>query len=278
METLHKNQTPTHRRRLSSPPESISDPMAYPSQGWEKERTSLDGFEVHHSAPNTGSSFREIREILIHNGDTFASKSAFLDSLLVFAGLFSAVLAAFLIEVHKGLQEDLLTQILQQISDKPDPSLPTNITISVGALWWTSITVALSSALFVIVAKGMGSRVIDRSEARALAEAGNVQEFNTLLARPAGQPLNLTKADLSFVRVFELLVRASTVSLALSLLLFYPGLVLLVYTANKGIGLAIASIATFTTVTAIPCLVYYSRLWAGSVIVRVAESNYDCEV
>ncbi|KAH6909313.1 hypothetical protein BKA70DRAFT_1426445 [Coprinopsis sp. MPI-PUGE-AT-0042] len=272
METVHESQTPSHRRRLSSPPESISGRTAH--RDWEKDQTALDGFEVHHR-PSTDSSFGEIREILIHNGDVFASKSAFLDSLLVFAGLFSAVLAAFLIEVYKGLQEDLLTQILQQISDRPDPSLPTNITICISALWWTSLTVALSASLFVIVAKGMGSRVIDRSEARALAEARSVKEFNALLARPSGQPLNLTKADLSFVRVFELLVRASTFSLALSLLLFYPGLVLLVYTANKGIGLGIASIATLTTVTAIPCLVYYSRIWAGSDIVRVAESNHD---
>lgn len=252
---------------------SISSRTAH--REWEKDHTAasiIDEFDLPHTH-SSDNTFCDIREILIRNGDTFASKSAFLDSLLVFAGLFSAVLAAFLIEVHKGLQEDLLTQILRQISTKADPSLPDSITICVSALWWTSITVSLSAALFVIVAKGMGSRVIDRSEARALAEACNVQEFNTLLARPAGQPLHLTRADLSFVRIFEVLVRTSTVLLTISLLLFYPGLIVLVYSANRGIALGIASIATVTTITAIPCLVYFSRIWAGSDIVRVAESN-----
>ena len=159
-------------------------------------------------------------------------------------------------------------------SDSID-DIPTRTSITICSFWWASITISVSAALFIIVAKGMGSRAIDRSEGRALAEARDVKEFNILLARPAGQALELSKADLSFAQVFELLARTSTAAITLSLILFYLGMVVLVYSANRGIGLGIASIAGLSTILALPCLVYYSRLWAGSQAVRVVESNYS---
>lgn len=66
---------------LLSSPESISGRTAHRDR--EKDQTLVGEFETHHS-PEDETAFREIREILIHNGDTFASKAAFLDSLLVF--------------------------------------------------------------------------------------------------------------------------------------------------------------------------------------------------
>ena len=177
-----------------------------------------------------------------------------------------------------SLQEEVFVKALRRPKNGPQATgdldnIPTSTSITICTFWWASITISVSAALFIIVAKGMGSRAIDRSEGRALAEARNVQEFNVLLARPAGQPLKLSKADLSFAQVFELLVRTSTAAITLSLVLFYLGMVVLVYNANKGIGLGIASIAALTTITALPCLVYYSRLWAGSQTVRVVESS-----
>jgi ABC-type uncharacterized transport system permease subunit len=174
-----------------------------------------------------------------------------------------------------NLQESVYHRILRknQPEATSDLELPNSTSITISTLWWATITISVSASLFVIVAKGMGSRVIDRSEARALGEARSVREFNVLLARPPGEPLRLSRADLSFAKVFELLVRTSTATITLALVLFYLGLVVLVYSANKGIGLGVASIAAVTTLIAVPCLVYYSRLWAGSQYVRVVESS-----
>ncbi|KAJ7191404.1 hypothetical protein GGX14DRAFT_381186, partial [Mycena pura] len=90
-----------------------------------------------------------------------------LDSLLIFAGLFSAILSAFLIEIRKGLQEDLqnvtntlLTALVQKQnvdnSQLPStsmfvPSLPTRW---INGLWFTSLIFSLVSALGASVAKG----------------------------------------------------------------------------------------------------------------------------
>ncbi|KAI0707193.1 hypothetical protein C8Q76DRAFT_628841, partial [Earliella scabrosa] len=97
------------------------------------------------------------------------------DTLLVFAGLFSAVVTAFNIEAYKLLQEDdsqLSVQLLQQISQQlalganattgagtlPSNSnrpayQPTPSSIRINALWFSSLVCALFSALIGITIK-----------------------------------------------------------------------------------------------------------------------------
>ncbi|KAJ7921845.1 hypothetical protein B0H13DRAFT_1604198, partial [Mycena leptocephala] len=91
-----------------------------------------------------------------------------LDPLLIFAGLFSAILSAFLIEIRKGLKEDLqsitndLLVILiqtQHTSTAPEMPLsndfvPTLSSRWVNGLWFTSLMFSLVSALGASVAKG----------------------------------------------------------------------------------------------------------------------------
>ncbi|KAJ7207734.1 hypothetical protein C8J57DRAFT_1033657, partial [Mycena rebaudengoi] len=91
-----------------------------------------------------------------------------LDPLLIFAGLFSAILSAFLIEIRKGLQEDLqsitnslLTVLIENqhnlaTSQIPTsrPFQPTSSSRWVNVLWFSSLMFSLMSALGASLAKG----------------------------------------------------------------------------------------------------------------------------
>ncbi|KAL1691374.1 hypothetical protein GGG16DRAFT_53836, partial [Schizophyllum commune] len=92
-----------------------------------------------------------------------------IDSLLVFAGLFSAVLTSFVAESYKWLleePEDVSTEYLRRIlatlmkvelSEVPTstgrPALPDKVAIVINALWLGSLTLSLASALVGIVSK-----------------------------------------------------------------------------------------------------------------------------
>ncbi|KAF8160259.1 hypothetical protein K438DRAFT_1985870 [Mycena galopus ATCC 62051] len=91
-----------------------------------------------------------------------------LNPLLIFAALFSAILAAFLIEIRKGLQEDLQTitngllvaliQSQHNISGTQIPSssnfVPATSTRWVNGLWFLSLMFSLMSALGASLAQG----------------------------------------------------------------------------------------------------------------------------
>ncbi|KAF8205335.1 armadillo-type protein [Mycena galopus ATCC 62051] len=90
-----------------------------------------------------------------------------LDPLMLFAGLFSAVLAAFLIEAHKGLQQDplsitnnLLAVMIEGQNNATTagvlPSstfVPTSASRWVNGLWFTSLMFSLLCALNASMAK-----------------------------------------------------------------------------------------------------------------------------
>ncbi|EIN11112.1 hypothetical protein PUNSTDRAFT_29631, partial [Punctularia strigosozonata HHB-11173 SS5] len=101
-----------------------------------------------------------------HTGD--------IDSLLIFAGLFSAVLTAFLVETYSQLQIDtgqvtvqILLDISQQLHNVSEGqvALPTNATatinhfapdpsvVVINCLWFLSLIAALCSALLGIIVK-----------------------------------------------------------------------------------------------------------------------------
>ncbi|KDR73201.1 hypothetical protein GALMADRAFT_29726, partial [Galerina marginata CBS 339.88] len=94
-----------------------------------------------------------------------------LDTILIFAGLFSAILTAFLIETRKSLQPDtqvmtnmLIQQVIQQLSSKPNPQLVASSQAThfrapsplvwVNGLWFVSLTFSLAGAFGTILAKG----------------------------------------------------------------------------------------------------------------------------
>ncbi|KAJ7857012.1 hypothetical protein B0H13DRAFT_1571055, partial [Mycena leptocephala] len=91
-----------------------------------------------------------------------------IDTRLVFAGLFSAVLTAFIIDVYRNLDVDytqdsatVLRQILAQlagqtvnnIASSPPSATPSPTVIIVIVLWFVSLVFSLLSALFSISAK-----------------------------------------------------------------------------------------------------------------------------
>ncbi|KAL1760597.1 hypothetical protein FB107DRAFT_202794, partial [Schizophyllum commune] len=92
-----------------------------------------------------------------------------IDSLLVFAGLFSGVLTAFIMEAYKWLLEepddltaDYLRQIIALMSNSTistvqpttaRPTLPDNVVSLINGLWFSSLILSLTSALVGIVSK-----------------------------------------------------------------------------------------------------------------------------
>ncbi|KAK1219675.1 hypothetical protein PQX77_017626 [Marasmius sp. AFHP31] len=89
-----------------------------------------------------------------------------IDTLLVFAGLFSAVVTAFVIESYQWLQEApedttvaLLKQISQQLNNtsesvpKPDTFTVSSSVVTINVLWFLSLIIALVDALFALLCK-----------------------------------------------------------------------------------------------------------------------------
>ncbi|KAJ6545561.1 hypothetical protein B0H19DRAFT_887325, partial [Mycena capillaripes] len=79
-----------------------------------------------------------------------------LDQLLIFAGLFGAILTAFLIESRKDLKADPLEQILQALTNNSNsqPFRPSSASLAVNAAWFSSLGLTLISALAAVLAKG----------------------------------------------------------------------------------------------------------------------------
>ncbi|KAF9253949.1 hypothetical protein L218DRAFT_887537, partial [Marasmius fiardii PR-910] len=89
-----------------------------------------------------------------------------IDTLLVFAGLFLAVVTAFTMESYQWLDEDpadksamLLLQIAQQLSRQthiPPPLqhfTPSSSAVRINTFWFLSLTLALIDALFGLLCK-----------------------------------------------------------------------------------------------------------------------------
>ncbi|KZP12354.1 hypothetical protein FIBSPDRAFT_754951, partial [Athelia psychrophila] len=97
-----------------------------------------------------------------HNKALIESWSKDMDGILIFAGLFSASVTAFIIESYSGLMPDpnastvaLLQQISQQLGGNSAqnqivasaPFSPTSSSLRVNALWTLSLCLALTCAL-----------------------------------------------------------------------------------------------------------------------------------
>ncbi|KAK1222449.1 hypothetical protein PQX77_014697 [Marasmius sp. AFHP31] len=89
-----------------------------------------------------------------------------IDTLLVFAGLFSAVVTAFTIESYKWLSEDssdqtvaILTHISAQLHDRnstqfePPRFTPSHSVVRINVFWFLSLILALIDALFGLMCK-----------------------------------------------------------------------------------------------------------------------------
>ncbi|KAK1226669.1 hypothetical protein PQX77_010348 [Marasmius sp. AFHP31] len=107
-----------------------------------------------------------MREVDKHDEGLLGGWKEDIDTLLVFAGLFSAVVTAFTIESYQWLSENpedttvaLLRQISEQLSlgnsTSPPPSHfeATASSVRINALWFLSLIIALVDALFGLLCK-----------------------------------------------------------------------------------------------------------------------------
>ncbi|KAJ7017628.1 hypothetical protein C8F04DRAFT_898480, partial [Mycena alexandri] len=113
--------------------------------------------------------WKDIHEKVKRRDDaTIRDYDSEIDTLLVFAGLYSAVLTAFIIDVYQNLNVDyaqdsatILRQMLAQSAGQtidisilsPPSASPSPTVIIVIVLWFISLVLSLLSALFSIFVK-----------------------------------------------------------------------------------------------------------------------------
>ncbi|EMD36206.1 hypothetical protein CERSUDRAFT_26416, partial [Gelatoporia subvermispora B] len=93
-----------------------------------------------------------------------------IDALLVFAGLFSAALTAFNVELYTALRPDpgvdltnqILLQISAQLNGSSQPSTPISLqtadppsssSVYINALWFSALALSLSAASIAIIVR-----------------------------------------------------------------------------------------------------------------------------
>uniref|UniRef100_A0A0W0FHW9 DUF6535 domain-containing protein n=1 Tax=Moniliophthora roreri TaxID=221103 RepID=A0A0W0FHW9_MONRR len=110
---------------------------------------------------------RMLKEVSRHDEDMVKGWRDDIDTLLVFAGLFSAVVTAFAIESYQWLDKDpadttviLLTQLIslqingsQTASFEPTQFKPDASSIRINIFWFLSLILSLTSALFGLLCK-----------------------------------------------------------------------------------------------------------------------------
>jgi len=181
-----------------------------------------------------------------------------LDSLLVFvrvpiphffgpksqnfqAGLFAGVLAAFLLESRKGLQDDPQQVLLREINrtlrnesstSAPLPFHPTTSSFAINFLWFISLTLTLVGALSAVIAKGWIDTYLPASAGKSFEDA-------------CERHLRVTRA---YQWHLESILALIPLLLQLSLLLFLAGLAIFVLGDSKSIGAAVLALIALTTV------------------------------
>ncbi|EEB95966.1 hypothetical protein MPER_04982 [Moniliophthora perniciosa FA553] len=158
-----------------------------------------------------------------------------IDTLLVFAGLFSAVVTAFVIESYQWLNRNpadttvaLLTQISKQLGNSSvpfDESLSTStfqasaLSVRVNTFWFLSLILSLTSGLFALLCKTMVERTPDEIyQRRSPGEALGLRNMRERSLEIWGVP--------SFLAVLPIL-------LELALLLFFAGVIDLLWSLHR---------------------------------------------
>ena len=165
--------------------------------------------------------------------------------------MFAGVLAAFLLESRKGLQNDPQQVLLREISralrnESPTsapPFHPTTSSLSVNFLWFLSLTLTLVSALSAVIAKGWIDTYLPASAGKSFEDA-------------CERHLRVTRA---YQWHLDGILASIPLLLQLSLLLFLAGLAIFVLGDSKSIGAVVLAlialtIVTYTAVTVLPWL------------------------
>ena len=157
------------------------------------------------------------------------------------AGLFAGVLAAFLLESRKGLQDDPQLVLLREINralrnesstSAPLPFQPSTSSFSVNFLWFISLTLTLAGALSAVIAKGWIDTYLPASAGKSFEDA-------------CERHLRVTRAHQWHLDAILALI---PLLLQLSLLLFLAGLAIFVLGDSKSIGVAVLALIALTTV------------------------------
>ncbi|KIY67418.1 hypothetical protein CYLTODRAFT_376076 [Cylindrobasidium torrendii FP15055 ss-10] len=123
----------------------------------------------HYHIPKTTDPWKKCR-VRVDNYDRVLCRgwADDIDTLLVFAGLFSAIVTAFVVETFQWLEEDsgdMTVEILQQISlqlsdpslppwqDSGDTFVPDPVVVRVNTFWFASLGFSLITALMGILCK-----------------------------------------------------------------------------------------------------------------------------
>ncbi|KAK6969342.1 hypothetical protein R3P38DRAFT_3146385, partial [Favolaschia claudopus] len=195
-----------------------------------------------------------------------------MESLLIFAGLFSASLTAFLIESYKTLTPDsgddmkaLLTQISAQLSEianrssvgllTPDSFVPPTSSLICNLLWFISLGLSLSCALLAMLVEQWARDFKYKTEMRS------APRFNMH----------------AVVDIIPLLLHAS-------LILFFTGLVAFLVPVNKAVMIAVIIllgivVIAYMTLTVFPLFSHQSpyqtplsaSLWRA---IQLTRSNF----
>ncbi|KAJ7278695.1 hypothetical protein C8J57DRAFT_1573283, partial [Mycena rebaudengoi] len=164
-----------------------------------------------------------------------ASWRSDMNGMLIFAGLFSAILTAFVIESYKNLSPDsgeatvaLLGQISDQLAGKAgngtlavmpaSPFVPDTTALICNALWFISLGLSLSSALIATLLEQWARDFLHRADLRS-APVIRARIFSYLY-------YGLKRFNMhTVVEVIPLLLHAS-------LLFFFAGLILFLLPVN----------------------------------------------
>ncbi|KAJ7693098.1 hypothetical protein B0H17DRAFT_510689 [Mycena rosella] len=183
-----------------------------------------------------------------------------MEGLLIFAALFSAILAAFIIESYKTLNSDsgdltvqLLSQISQQLAASANgstfnippttPFTPQPASIVCNALWFISLGLSLTCALIATLVEQWARQFLHRADMRS-APLIRARVFSYLY-------YGLKRFHMhTVVEIIPLLLHAS-------LLFFFGGLVAFLIPVNRTIWIITAAfllvvIGVYTTLTLLP--------------------------
>ncbi|EIN11384.1 hypothetical protein PUNSTDRAFT_63606, partial [Punctularia strigosozonata HHB-11173 SS5] len=198
----------------------------------------LPSVQISKSKLNSGGGWSYIYERLKEHDTTMIDGyTGDIDTLLVFAGLFSAVLTAFLVDTYPHLQPDntqLSAQVLLDISQQlfnlsrneiANPSTvsvtefhaPTSLVV-INSFWFVSLVVSLASALLGILVKQWLREYILWTTVTPIHSAINLRQYRY--------------NQLQRWKVPEIVTGLPTV-LQAAVVLFFTGLIALLWPINE---------------------------------------------
>ncbi|KAL1660814.1 hypothetical protein GGF50DRAFT_129980 [Schizophyllum commune] len=140
------------------------------SEAEESVKRNTDSEEFSHKPPDADIALPSCATLVYkHDNSLCQSWRDEIESFMVFAGLFSAVLTAFIMESYKWLMvepDDISTDYLRQIlavlshvdvtavrTISRETPLPSDVMTRINGFWFSSLTLSLTSALVGIVSK-----------------------------------------------------------------------------------------------------------------------------